>query len=640
MDFFARQEATRRTSRLLVGLFLLSFAIVAAATTAVVTVALRFYTENNALFLGTATWSDWVAGHFGLTAVVALGTFALMGFASLGRAASLAGGGSHVARMLGATQITGDGSDPLQRRLLNVVEEMALASGVPVPEVYVLEQEAGINAFAAGTTPANAAIAVTRGALERLERAELQGVIGHEFSHILNGDMRLNQQLIGLSFGILVLSLAGRWMLRSARFGVGGRDRNNGVAAIAAIGLALTIIGAIGLLLSRLIKAGVSRQREALADASAVQFTREPQGLAGALKKIAGYTGRLTSVETEEVAHMMFERASRSFTGLFATHPPLLARIRALDPAFDPRDLEAAAAPLPEPIAHSALADQPGIAALAPRAAAAPLERAGEIETPEVGGALRAALPAEILSAARSRDSSLLLVVALALASGDETRSRQLGLVESQLGKTRAVQCASLFAALSAVPRQLRLPLLELALPALKQRPREQVAYLFELLGRLRELDGEERLFDYVLLRVLEAYFRGVAGAPLAAHTAAQPKLAPREAARALLASVAAHGAGDAAAARAAYAVGITALGWRDPAPAPAFEPLAAARNLRSLDAALLALGAVKPRDKLRMLEAVLATIRADRRIEIDEHELFRAIAAALDCPLPPGFTA
>jgi len=171
-------------------------------------------------------------------------------------------------------------------RLVNVVEEIALASGVPVPEIFVLEHEAGINAFAAGMSHSNAAITVTRGALERLDRAELQGVIAHEFSHVLNGDMRLNQQLIGLSFGILVLSLIGRWLLRSARYARPSRGKNSGgVAAALAIGIALVVIGAIGVFCSRLIKAAVSRQREELADASAVQFTREPQGLAGALKK-------------------------------------------------------------------------------------------------------------------------------------------------------------------------------------------------------------------------------------------------------------------------------------------------------------------------------------------------------------------
>jgi Zn-dependent protease with chaperone function len=649
VDFFARQEQTRRTSRALVGLFLLAFAVVALATTAVVAVGVRMYMENNTLFLGTQSWQEWLGAHLTLVAALAGGTFAAMSIASLCRAASLAGGGGHVARMLGATQITGEGSDASHRRLLNVVEEMALASGVPVPEVYVLEQEAGINAFASGTSPANAAIAVTRGALERLDRAELQGVIGHEFSHILNGDMRLNQRLIGLSFGILVLSLVGRWLLRSMRFARPSRGKNSGgVAAAFAIGLALTIIGAIGVFLSRLIKAGVARQREALADASAVQFTREPQALAGALKKIAVHTGRFSSVDTEEVAHMLFERGSRSFSGWFATHPPILERIRALEPDFDPRDLPPPQ-PLPDPAAVGA-----AVSPAAPRAQridalqaaaavggaslATMLERAGRSEAPEVGGALLAALPAEIAHAARSRESSLLLVLALALSATAEVRERQLGLLESQLGSARAAQCRRLFEDLRAVERPLRLPLVEIALPALKQRPREQIVYLFDLLGRIGALDGERRLFDFLLLLVLRAYFRMLPGAPREHSTA--PRLGAREAARAVLTNVAAYGSADAAGARAAYAAGLAALGLQRASEAePPFEPPTAARNLDALEAALRELAAAKPRERMNVLRAVHATIRADRKIEADEHELFRAIAATLDCPLPPGFT-
>jgi Zn-dependent protease with chaperone function len=360
VNFFARQEQSRRTSRALVAAFLLAFVVVALATTIVVTAVFRMYTENNSLFLGTDSWQQWIDGHGGLVLLLALGTFGLMVVASLYRAATLARGGGHVAQMLGGTLVTGEGNDPLERRLVNVVEEMALASGLPVPAIYILEQEAGINAFAAGLTSANAAIAVTRGALEHLERAELQGVIAHEFSHILNGDMRLNQQLIGLSFGILVLSLAGRWLLRSVRYTGGGRRGRNGggIAAALAIGFALVVIGGIGVFLSRLIKAGVSRQRERLADASAVQFTREPEGLAGALKKIGGYSARIVSVDTEEVAHMLFEHGAGPFGGWLATHPPLLERIRTLEPGFDTRDLPASSPPrqLQAPRRSSALA--------------------------------------------------------------------------------------------------------------------------------------------------------------------------------------------------------------------------------------------------------------------------------------------
>jgi Zn-dependent protease with chaperone function len=638
VNFFARQEQSRRTTRTLVGAFLLAFLVVALATTVVVAAAFRLYTENNSLFLGTESWQQWIDGHGGLVLTLALGTFGLMVVASLYRAATLARGGGHVAQMLGGTRVTGEGNDPLERRLVNVVEEMALASGLPVPEIYILEQEAGINAFAAGLASANAAIAVTRGALEHLERAELQGVIAHEFSHILNGDMRLNQQLIGLSFGILVLSLAGRWLLRSVRYTGGGRRGRNsgGIAAALAIGFALVVIGGIGVFLSRLIKAGVSRQRERLADASAVQFTREPEGLAGALKKIGGYSARIVSVDTEEVAHMLFEHGAGRFSGWLATHPPLLERIRTLEPRFDPRDLPTPSAHPPTTrtmeTAHGASASG-FVAAAATVAAASPLERAGEIAAP-AGRALRAAIPDEVYHAARSRDSSLLLVVALALSADEPTRRQQLALVERQLGAARADLCRRLFGELEAQAEELRLPVLELTLPALRQRAPEQLAYLSELLARVQELATAPRLFDFVLVRVLHAYLRDLPSGSPAGPTAA--RVDARSAVRTLLTNVAAFGNEQPAAARAAYEAGLASLGWRLEPREPTFEPPAAARNLEQLDAALAALTAVRPRDKERVLRGVLAVIRADAVTGTAERELFRLIAIVLDCPLPP----
>ena len=640
MDFFARQEQSRRTSRALVVAFLLAFIVVALATTAVVAAGLRLYTENNSLFLGTENWRQWLEGHGGLVVGVAIGTFALMVLASLSRAASLARGGGHIARSLGGTRVSGEGSDPLERRLVNVVEEMALASGLPVPEVYVLEQESGINAFAAGRTPADAAIAVTRGALDRLDRNELQGVIAHEFSHILNGDMRLNQQLIGLAFGILVLSLIGRWLLRSVRHARPRRGKGGGaVAAALALGLALTIIGGIGVFLSRLIKAGVSRERERLADASAVQFTREPEGLAGALKKIGGYSARIESVDTEEVSHMLFEGRSHAWSGWLATHPPLLERIRALEPSFDARDLPRAAPPSwvtdPTDLTQETAA---GLAAAAPpasSAAASPLDRAGEIAAP-AGRALHGALPDELLQATRSRESSLLVVVALALSGDESTRRKQLALVEQQLGLTRAQLCKRLRGELDRASAELRLPVLELALPTLRQRPREELVYLSDLLTRVQALEPAARLFDFVLLRLVQTYLGSLPGV--------EPVLPPRRrdlpdarsAVRVLLATVAAFGTERANAARASYEAGLQSVGWRPDASDPTFEPPAAQRDLGRLDSALAALASIRPREKERVLRGVLATIRADAVTAAEERELFRVVALVMGCPLPP----
>jgi len=630
---------------MLVVAFALAFAAVVAATTALV----GFFA-----FLLTAPGADfgtWALEHRGLLGVIALGTLGLLAAASAYRTASLAGGGGQVARMLGGTEVPGDATDLARKRLLNVVEEMAIASGLPRPAVYVLEREAGINAFAAGLTSADAAVAVTRGALERLERAELQGVIAHELSHIAHGDMRLNQRLIGLSFGILVLTLVGRWLLRAGRYGHRGRS-SGGAAAVVALGTGLVAIGSIGLLASRLIKAAVSRERERLADASAVQFTRDPHGLASALKKIARIGAALTAVESEEVAHMLFEHHGAAFRGWFATHPPLVERIRALDPSFDPRSLrmlEPASAladdvddePLAArgPIPRASEASRAGLAvhfAGSPQAvaddgvhAASLLDRAGEIGSPALGAALREALPVGIYDAAHSRDSSLLLVLALVLAPDGPVRRAQTSLLEAQLGRRRAERCSALRAALDRVDRALYLPIVELAVPALRERPTEQIDYLLDLARRLAEAQGERRLFDYVLLRLLAAYTaRSAAVGP----SAAAARTSAQTAAHALLAVVAGYGHEDAESAHAAYRAGLAVLGA---APREPTAPVDAMRDLDRLDAALQRLARLAPRAKRRVLEAVLATIRHDRRIGTDELELFRAIAATLGCPLP-----
>ncbi|MBW8367520.1 MAG: M48 family metallopeptidase, partial [Arenimonas sp.] len=320
MNFFERQDQSRRQSKRLVLLF--------AAAVAAIVVAMNFIVllvggGFNEATLPGARWAAVIA--------TTLGTLAVIGVASMFRISSLRAGGAAVATQLGGTPVPEDTHDFHYRRLRNVVEEVAIASGVPVPQIFVLEQEAAINAFAAGYSSSDAAIAVTRGALDKLNRDELQGVIAHEFSHVLNGDMRLNIRLMGVLFGILVLGIVGRKILVHGR--VGGSSR--GALPVMAVALGLVAVGSIGMLFGRMIKAGVSRQREFLADSSAVQFTRQTKGLAGALKKIAGLGegSKLTSRDTEEVAHMLFGDGV-GYSSLFATHPPLVARIQALEPSF------------------------------------------------------------------------------------------------------------------------------------------------------------------------------------------------------------------------------------------------------------------------------------------------------------------
>lgn len=638
MDFFSRQEQSRRTTRILIGLFLLAVAATVAAVTVAAAIFIGMYQDPyGAGQLATFSPADWLTRNGNTLLLVAALTATFIGVASLYRIATLSRGGGQVARLLGATEVPSDTTDLLKRRLVNVVEEMAIASGTPVPEIFVLEQEQGINAFAAGLTTADAAVAVTRGALERLTRAELQGVIAHEFSHILNGDMRLNQQLMGLSFGILALTQIGRLLLRSVR--VRGGRRSGGAAVMGvAIGATLILIGSIGLLFSRLIKAGVSRQREILADASAVQFTRDRIGLADALKKIGGYSGTLVARNGEEVAHMLFTRGASAFRGWFATHPPLDERILALDPSFTPGDYPDAGETLP---GGEAAVDAPIAQAFA-AAGGAPTDadiigQMGTVAPQALAAAIRHAIPESLDHAAHSRELSLLLVLALGLSRTDSTRARQLELLEQQLGTARREKCAGLAAELDELDDQYRLPLLELSMPALKHRPAEQLSFVLDLLRRVTKLNPDEQLFDYALLRLLESYL----DAPGSSDAAARARLRTGSASSAvidLLRCVAAHGHDDAATALTAFRTGLARVSStaKDIAE-PSFSPLEDARRLEILDAALARLAELRPKQKQRVLAGVLASIHYDRHISITELELFRVIAASLGCPMPPA---
>lgn len=334
MDFFEQQEQSRRLGHLLVLLFALTIILIVGSVDAVVLLIVSLFHALHAAPAASAeTFIDW-----GTVFWTSLCVLAFMGGASLLRTAQLRrGGGRAVARKLGATPIAANTGNPARRRLRNVVEEMAIASGVSVPDVFVMEKEGGINAFSAGYNISDAAICVTRGCLDDLGRDELQGLIAHEFSHILNGDVRLNIRLVGLLYGILAITIAGRRLstgdgaANEGRYGVlGYRQRGERRG----IGGALLVIGAIGLLFGHLIQAAVSRSREQLADASAVQFTRQRKGLAGSLKKILALPlgSTLLAANRQEVAHMLF---SKGMPGpLLSTHPPLIRRIKALDPAF------------------------------------------------------------------------------------------------------------------------------------------------------------------------------------------------------------------------------------------------------------------------------------------------------------------
>jgi len=643
VNFFDAQDQARRTTRWLVFVYVVATALIVLGVTLVVSFALFGVSLDGDRYSFTGMLA---ANPVALLITALLTTLFIVG-ASIYKTSILSAGGGRVAQDMGGTLVPANVQDPLRRRLRNVVEEMAIASGVPVPEIYVLEEESGINAFAAGYAPGDAAITVTRGTLELLDRDELQGVIAHEFSHVLNGDMRLNIRLMGVLFGILVLGLMGRMVIRGgyhARFM--SSSRNRGTPVVFIVGLGLAVLGSIGVFFARLIKAGVSRQREYLADASAVQFTRQTGGIASALKKIGGYkeASYLTAANPEEVSHMLFGSGAKFF-GMFATHPPLTDRIRTLDPSFKESDY-----PVVKPkFLNDTMAEDrtramaPGATGMVPGEPATELpqslvDSAGHPDSQHVAFAqqLRQSIPESLYDAAHSAELALLLVVALIIDRDGESSERQLSLAEEQLGTDRSRVIRRLYNDLSDTNPQYRLPLLEIAFPAIKLRPEAQLEYLVKLTSRMIDVDGRVDLYEYCFYRVLRTNL-GQAIDP--AGRPGAPRVGRRELRQAavdLLAVLADYGHDDDESSERAFEAGKAKFGkWADN---HTYSP-GEGYSLRTLDRSLDVLAAMNGKGRRVMLEAITLVAVQDDEITIAEAELIRAICASLDVPLPPILT-
>jgi Zn-dependent protease with chaperone function len=643
VNFFAAQDQARKTSRRLVAAYIVATLLIVAGVSAIVSFAVYSFSDTA---YGTYSLGDFLNRNWAVPATAAALTTVFIVGASMFKTAVLSAGGGKVARQVGGTLVPADVQDPLRRRLRNVVEEMAIASGVPVPEIYVLEEEAGINAFAAGFTPGDAAIAVTRGALELLERDELQGVVAHEFSHILNGDMRLNIRLMGVLFGIMVISLIGRLIVRGGyHTSVLTSRRDRGAPVVLIIGLGLAILGGIGMFFARIIKAGVSRQREYLADASAVQFTRQSDGIANALKKIGGYSqgSLLKKTDPEEVSHMLFGTGSKLF-GMFATHPPLVDRIKALDPNFKASDFPRVN--LREHQQRSRVATE-ATAGFAGDVTAAFTAGGTEVfvdsiarsvgrpenEHVEYAQQLRQSIPESLYDAAHSPELSYLLTVALVLGRSGKVVDRQFALVREQLGAERAALVRRFYDELAGTGAEYRLPLMEIAFPALKQRPIQELSYLVSLTTRIIEVDGHIDLYEYCFYRILASNL-GQAVAPSRRQRGKHTRRAElRSAVIGLLRVLADYGHDDEAKQRAAFKAGVGSLGdW-----AKEFEFASdRMRTVPVLDRGLDVLLGLNSRGKESLLRAISATASHDGKLTIAEAELIRAVCATLDCPLPP----
>ncbi len=646
MDFFAQQARVRGSSRRLVVLFVLAVLAIVLTIDAVVWFAMGYHSVD-----GEPTPSN--APLLLITSFVVVGGIAL---SSLFRIMSLSAGGKKVAQTVGAVEVSPDTADPQLRRLRNVIEEVAIAAGVPVPDIYLMAEEPGINAFAAGYSASDAAVCVTQGCLDQLSRDELQGVIAHEFSHVLNGDMRLNIRLMGLLFGILVLAVVGR---RVIWFG-GGRSsrRDGGGGQVWMIGLALIVVGYIGYFFARLIQAAVSRSRESLADMSAVQFTRQSDGIAGALKKIAVLSegSTLQSANRQEVAHMLFGEAGK-FNALFATHPPLLQRIRALQPGFREEDLvqfavvaaqaaeaqeaearTAASAARSAGVAETALGGPglgvppslPVVLAGAIAAAQAAASSPGK-STIERAATLRRSLPGTLTARVQQPESAMAVVFALAMSAQVGLQQRQRRLLADAFGDDVQQATMAQFAEVEALAPDLRLPLAALAFPALKRLPAGRLHTLLDTLDALVRADGQVDLDEYCLTRLLRVQLLE-AQQPRSAPVDGLKKLpACREGVKLVCAVVAGKGSNDDASARRAWLLAMQQVFPGEPLDWPSLPAAWQAPFEHALDE----LDSLLPAAKELLVQGLVAAVRADGVVGVEEAELLRVICASVHCPLP-----
>lgn len=642
--FFQRQASARRTTGVLVLLFLAAVAIITLSVCLVGYLVTRSETTG----LGFA---DWLLSRHGL--LTALAVVGLIGAGSLIRWADLAGGGERVAKMVGARAIDPATRDSDERKLRNIVEEMAIASGVSVPELYVMDHETGINAFVAGYTPGEAVMVVTHGALTQLSRDELQGVVGHEFSHVLNGDMRLNVRLIAILAGILMIGQIGAFLLRMSfhRSGVSSRSSGNrrGEAAFGLIGLALVVIGYVGVFFGRLIQSAVSRQREMLADASSVQFTRNPEGIAGALFKIGLKGGYLdTTSHASDMNHMCFGESTRmKFTALLASHPPVQERIEAIQPGMFARLRSRLRDTEPEGALRSA--GTPSSGTPTPEAAAGfgtgstsplntrpPQKISDSVGTVNQGSedyavALLNNLPSTFRNLLYTRAGAIQLCYALLVCQlPPQTREQRLALIDA--GSIHAPNPAlldKLLPALASLGQGVRFPALELAMPALRKLDPDERSLLITSTETLIKADNRLSLFELAMHTFLRRHLATDSGRVVPVrYRSYRPVTKQLQVVFSLMARAGAEDRRNRQALFEEAMAGFVSKGEK--------SELLAEVSVTQLRQALLALNSLSPLLKPGIIDACGHCILADGRVSTSEYELIRLVADQLDCPMPP----
>jgi Zn-dependent protease with chaperone function len=656
-DFFERQDVARKSTTWLITMFTIAVVSIVAVIVILTFVGMQYTFKE--------PWPPLAERPEQLVVPAAAGLLTLLIIVggTLFKVFSLrSGGGAQVAESLGGKRLSPDTEDPVSRRLLNVVEEMAIASGTPVPPVYLLDED-GINAFAAGYSPGNAVLGVTRGCATQLSRDELQGVIAHEFSHVLNGDMRMSIRLIGVLHGILLLGLAGQLILRSFVYSGGGRSarssRSNGkgsggqaILVILAIAIALIVIGAIGSFFGSLIKAAVSRQREYLADASAVQFTRNPEGIAGALKRIgaSAHGSRMKVAGASEASHMYFAKGVwEGFSGLMATHPPLDKRIRAVDPDWD--------GTWPEKIVHSSefrssavagfTGEANGAAAAATRAADSPTQPAGGSSSPSYSphyspeyahqhyaAELLGSMPEELKQNARQPYGARAVIYALLLDKKSDMRQQQWESLQQHASPDVLKLTHHLLPQIDQLDARYRLPLVEISLPALRSISRSQYDQFHNCFTRLIQADSKIDLFEWMLSQVVMRHLTEEFEPKLKPRTRYYGLQHLRHECSILLSLVSSAGNSEEVMHQAFDA------GRRKLTEVHLTMYEKGQHGLAELQPALKKLQLVAEKHRRRLVEACAAAACADNQVTWQEAELLRGVADLLDCPMPPLFVS
>ncbi len=644
MDFFASQDDARKKTSLLLFYFGLAVLFIIIAVYLAVAFFFVYQKSRTGQFSPDQFW------NLELFATVSLAILLVVVLGSLYKISALRSGGARVAEMLGGRLVPASTGDFLEKRLLNIVEEMAIASGVPVPPVYLMENEKGINAFAAGFSPDDAVIGVTRGSLETLNRQELQGVVAHEFSHILNGDMWLDLKLVGFLHGILLIALIGRSILRGS-----SRSRNSKNSGGAALfGLALLILGYIGVFFGKLIKSGVSRQREYLADASAVQFTRNPQGLAGALKKIGGLAkGSLINHNgAEEISHMFFSNGLKaSWIGALSTHPPLDERIARLDPTFNgeyPKVLRSqgreAGADQTDSAERTAGDRQPSaqIQTATAGIALAILAADPKSVTRNIGGPLREhmeyarqlidSLPAQVHEAANDPFGARAVIYGLLLDQDEVIRSRQMEYLGSAADQAVYETTRAILPQMLTLEEEVRLPLMDLAMPSLRSLSIDQFRRFEENINSLVRIDRRISLFEFtlqhVIVRRLERNF--ITPHRTVTHIDSIGKVAGKISCILSLLANLGHDSEEAV-----HAFTAAAAIFAEESPVLEFMDREACSDI-DFASVLDEVSRLVPKVKQSLITACFQCLVHDKKITMKEAEFFRLLVYALDCPLPP----